>query len=477
MVERSAEQKISRVAEAAEMHVILPHTEALRILLLPQGEGWILPRFIVITSEIEDVYDLFHSGMKAKRVLECSTETLYTPYFEWENDTHGFRFTFVVHNLDAAYEAPEGARWADSDDIGALTLADEYLRPTLTRYFEERTTELYPLERPPWAFPGWTQRANAWIEAQVGAQGWTLTGDIELVRKWCITCVLKVPTNVGDLYFKAVPPTFAREVAVTCFLAERHPANIPALVATNEEERWLLMRDFGKAYLGESKKAGDWERAVRDFAALQISMSGQVDALFARGAMDYRLETLPEKLTLLFADETMFKPDHAITAEEIERVKGLYPRICALIDELNACALPVTIVHGDFHVWNTAVQDGRIIFFDWTDAAVGHPFWDIALYFEAARQSDVFADQREIPAYLLEVYLQAWSGFAPMDVLQKALALGEFVALVHQAVNYRHLLRSIEPVERWTLQSVGQLVKKMLLWLEEVERSEGEVQR
>lgn len=459
------------------MHVILPQTREPRILLLADGKAWVLPRFIVVSGEIEDVYDLFHSGMNAKRVLACSTETLYNPYFEWANDTHGFRFAFVVDNLDAAFEAPAGARWVSHDELNALTLVDEYLRPTIARYFEERSTGVYPLERPSWAFPGWTQRANAWIEARVAAQGWILTGDIELVRKWCITCVLKAPTSAGDLYFKAVPPTFAREVAVTCFLAERHPANIPAIVASHEEERWLLMRDFGKAYLGESKNAGDWERAVRDFATLQISMTGQVDVLFARGALDNRLEVLPSKFDALLADTEILKPNREITAEEIERTRQLAPRIKKLIAELQAYNLPTTIVHGDFHVWNTAVQDGRIVFFDWTDAAVGHPFWDIAMYFEAARQSDVFADQREILAHLREVYLQAWSGFAPMDVLRKALALGEFVALVHQAVNYRHLLLSIEPVERWTLQSVGQLVKKMLLWLEEVERSEGEVQR
>lgn len=455
----------ARIALEAELHAILPHANALRILLLAEGAAWTLPRLTAAASD--DVFDLFKSGMDAAQVLACATETLYSPYCEWANDEHGFRFVFVTDNLDPAFQAPEGARWIDRDELAALTLADEPLRPVIERYFEERTTEIYLVERPPWAFPGWSKRAKMWVEAQVEAQGWTLTGEIEQVRKWCITCVLKAPTSGGDLYFKAVPPTFAREVAVTRLLAELHPENVPSLVAGDETERWLLLRDFGKAYLGESKNAADWERAVRDFAALQMSMSGQVEALFERGALDYRMETLPEKFDVLLADDAMLKPDRHITAEEIERAHCLLPRIKALIAELDSYALPATIVHGDFHVWNTVVQDGRIVFFDWTDAAVGHPFFDMALFFEALHQAEAFAEQPEAVARLREVYLQAWSAFAPMDVLRKALPLGEMVGMVHQAVNYRHLLLSIEPAERWTLQSVGQLVKQVLTRVEE----------
>ncbi len=451
------------------LHVILPHRETLRILLGAEGAAWGLPS--ITPSKTEDVFDLFHSGMNAARVLGCATETLYSPYFAWENDQHGFRFVFVVANLDATFQAPDGARWVAPDELRTLTLADDYLRPVIEQYFEERVTGIYPVERPPWAFPGWTQRANAWITAQVEAQGWTLTSEIERVRQWCITCVLKAPTSAGDLYFKAVPPTFAREVGVTRFLAEQCPDHIPAVVAANETERWLLLRDFGKTYLGESKNVADWEQALHDFAALQVTMREQVDVLLQRGTLDYRLEVLPEKLDVLLADETMLKPDHHITAAEIERMRHFMPRIRALLEELAGYHLPATLVHGDFHVWNTAVQDGRIVFFDWTDAAVGHPFYDVGMYFEALRQSEVFADQPETVARLGEVYLQGLTALAPIETLRKALPLGEMAGMVHQAVNYRHLLRSIEPAERWSLQSVGFQVKQLLTWLETEEKS------
>lgn len=444
---------------------ILPHASELRILMLPQDESWALPR--IPAPMTDEVWELFELGMHGGSVLGCATETLYCPFYEHSTDEHGFRLAFVTHNLDAAFQAPDGARWVARDELATLTLADEYLRPVIEQYFDERISGIYPPERPPWGFAGWSQRARVWIEVQVEAQGWRLTGAIELVRKWCITCVMKVPTSAGDLYFKAVPPTFAREVGVTRLLAEQQPENIPTIVAAHEEERWLLLHDFGQAALGESPNAADWERALRDFAALQVQMTGQVDALLACGALDYRPETLPEKLDALLADKTMLKPDRHMTAEDIERVRRLAPRIKAMIAELDGYDLPATVVHGDFHVWNVAVQGERIIFFDWTDAAVGHPFFDMALVFGSMMQTDAFSKQPETVAQMREVYLQELVLLAPIETLRKALPLGEMVGMVHQAVNYRHLLRSVEPAERWTLDHIGYQMKKLLRMLEE----------
>lgn len=450
----------------AALHLILPHHSDTRMLLLAEGAVWALPQLEAPPSE--NVWDVFELGMDARAVLGCAVQTLHCPFYAPPNDEHGFRLAFVVENLDPAFQLPEGARWVSRDELAGLTLEPAYLRPVVERYFEERLAGVYPPERPPWAYAGWGTQAKTWVEAQIAANGWTLTGEIEQVRKWCITCVLKAPTTVGDLYFKAVPPTFAREVAVTRLLAELHPENLPTIVAANEAERWLLLRDFGQVFLGQSRDVQDWERAARDFAAVQVTMSRQIDALLERGAMDYRLEHLPEKLDALLADETMLKPDRYITAEEIEQVRALAPRIKAMMAELDSYNLPATIVHGDFHVWNTAVQEGRVIFFDWTDAAVGHPFYDMALFFGALEQAEMFVKQPDIAARLREVYLEKLTDFAPLEILRKALPLGETLGLVHQAVNYRHLLRSVEPEERWTLDYIGYQVKRILTQLEEM---------
>jgi len=453
--------------QAPCLHFVLPHVGENRILVLPCDSGWTLPQ-LEPTEDFHGVFGFFEFGMKNESLLGGAVTALYCPYVDRANDTHGDRFLFVLENCDPAFQPPEGSRWLAADNLSDL--APEYLRPTLETYFRERATGVYPPERTPWAFPGWRDSAHDWIRQQVAANGWTLEGQIELLRKWCITCVMKVPTSVGDLYFKAVPPTFAREVAITRLLERHYPTHIPTIVASHSDHHWLLLRDFGQSLLGESRNIADWERALRDFASLQQTMSEQIEALFACDALDYRLEVLPDKLDALLADEEILKPNQDITREEIERVRSLVPRIRALIDELKDYNLPATVVHSDFHPWNTAVNEDRIIFFDWTDAAVGHPFYDLAPLFNMIARH-IFPDQPEIVAHLREVYLEGWTNFAPLETLREALLLGEILGLLQQAVNYRHLLRCLEPAERWSLDYTGSLVKDLLTKVEGLEVS------
>ena len=453
------------------LHVILPHASQPRILALPHEKGWMLPRFEAENLPPDEQFDLFEYGMHAGALLGCATATLYCPYARAASEEQGHHFVFVAENRDAAFEPPEGARWLSLDELSSIALSHEYLLPVIETWFRETASGIYPAERPPWAFPGWWDRAADWIKAQVAANGLRLTGEIALVRKWCITCVIKAPTDAGDLFFKAVPPTFAREVAMTGFLAQHQPENIPAIVASNDAERWLLLRDFGGAYLGESKNVAHWEQALRDFAALQVKMTAHVEALLQRGALDYRMDVLPEKLDALFADAALLQPDQYITEEQLERARSLVPRIRALLAELEAYGIPATLVHSDFHLWNTAVQEERIIFFDWTDCSVAHPFFDMALFFSAVKRAEAFADQPETLERLRELYLQQLTSLAPIESLRKALPLGEALGYLHQALNYRHLVRSIEPSDWWSINYTGFTIRRLL---EQVEALDAE---
>ena len=111
--------------------------------------------------------------------------------------------------------------------------------------------------------------------------------------------------------------------------------------------------------------------------------------------MDYRLEVLPEKLDVLVADQEILKPNQ-ITAEEIERVRSLVPRINAMI----------------------------------------------------------------------EAYLAGWTSFAPLETLRRALLPGEALGVLQKALNYRHLLRCLEPNERWMVDYTGAAVKDFLTKVE-----------
>src|SRR5207244_3111912 len=62
-----------------------------------------------------------------------------------------------------------------------------------------------------WTQPGWFGRACAWLERQASSAGWTIH-TVDQIRTWEFSCVLRVQTDQGELYFKAMPETYAGEV-------------------------------------------------------------------------------------------------------------------------------------------------------------------------------------------------------------------------------------------------------------------------
>ena len=54
------------------------------------------------------------------------------------------------------------------------------------------------------------------------------------------------------------------------------------------------------------------------------------------------------------------------------------PRLLDACDRLAALGPGPTVMHGDFHPWNVLRADERIVVIDWSDAAMGHPFTELA---------------------------------------------------------------------------------------------------
>ncbi|HET7072010.1 MAG TPA: phosphotransferase [Nocardioides sp.] len=56
---------------------------------------------------------------------------------------------------------------------------------------------------------------------------------------------------------------------------------------------------------------------------------------------------------------------------------------------LDAIGPGPTLVHGDFHPWNITFGPDATRVFDWTDAAVSHPFVDLATFVFRTRDLSV----------------------------------------------------------------------------------------
>ncbi len=111
-----------------------------------------------------------------------------------------------------------------------------------------------------------------------------------------------------------------------------------------------------------------------------------------------------------------------------------------MCSRLSDYAVPATLVHGDLHLENVAISDGGLMFFDWTEACVAHPFMDMFLIFNERDDA--------IRIRLRDAYLAVWTDFEPMKRLLELWAICGVVHAMHHAVSYQSILKHTEERSR-----------------------------
>lgn len=295
---------------------------------------------------------------------------------------------------------------------------------------------------PAWTRPGWYAEAVPWIDEHLAAAGTPRTGVLAQVRSWGLSNVLRCPTAKGDVYFKAIahsttvrpmsddalPLLFAHEPKVLRHLADERPGLVPDPLAIDESRAWMLLPDLGPM-LASQPEVEVWIQAIRDHARLQRSYADQPDKLLAFSCVDRRLAVLDAELDRLFgpnpATERLEPAERAALPKRADQLREAST-------ELASIGVPETLLHGDLHPRNLAVRDGRVLAFDWTDAALAHPFLDLVTFFE--ERSPLSLDPRVKDAYLAE-----WEEFASPADLRRALVLAEQLGALHQLMTSLHL--------------------------------------
>jgi len=268
-------------------------------------------------------------------------------------------------------------------------------------------------------------------------------------KVWSISCVLRVPTSAGDLYFKAVPPLFGREPALTAALSQRHPGQVPEVVALDAAEGWMLMRGFHGTLLRETGDLGVWQAAVRAYARMQMAWLGDLAHLRRLGCPDRGPLRLAGQVDDLLAEEAFMRvgQPHGLSVAQVAELRALAPRLKAACAEWAAAGVPLTLEHGDYHPENIAVAGNQFIVFDWTDGCIGHPFVCLATLRENAKP--------EWLAGLSEAYLEAWREIASEAQIETALRLARPLGALHMAMSYYDIHHAAEPLVQWQLDGGG----------------------
>ena len=222
-----------------------------------------------------------------------------------------------------------------------------------------------------WTDPVWLSAAHTWIGQRLDALGLTPTGAIEQPHVYPWSTVLRVPTDAGHVWFKAIEDALRHEVVVVSRIAARRPDVVPPLLAADEGTGWMLMSDAGetlRSVIARERDLARWLDVLPRYADVQLDLVDDADELVARGVPDRRLAALPAAYAALVDDIGAEPRFHAATAT-----------VARLCETLAAFGLPETVQHDDLHDGQVYVRDGQCLVMDWGDACITHPFLTLAV--------------------------------------------------------------------------------------------------
>ncbi len=401
-----------------------------RILLLPTGESWMPPRF----TQDRFFTHLYLLTRRIQAEMNAAMVVLRPLASQRDEDARVMDALLLMDTLTSDWKPPKDSQWVDRASLDDVVLAEEWMRPTLEHALNS-LNQTPPYKRPPWFVSGWFTEASAWISEVLTTKGYRLLRAPELFKNGAISAVLLAETDQGNVYFKVAVklPLFGNEPRLSAALGELYPNVILAPLAIDETRRWMLTADIGTELRESKPSLQTLETVIKTYARLQIGTASHIDRLFEVGCLDRRLDVLAGQIDGLLADEKCYR---LLNGDERAEWQASGERLKALCQQLADYHVPYTLVHGDFHGGNIALQDERIRFFDWTDACVAHPFFDLTPL--------VNIDEPEKAMAIQEAYLSEWTAYEPLERLREACAIGMILGALHQVVSYQGIFNGVD---------------------------------
>jgi len=348
-----------------------------------------------------------------------------------EEDAENGSVAMMVEFEAAVTQAPAGWTWLDLDAEVIARLEPEWCRAAVASWAGERAEGWSPL-RAQWSKPGWFALASTWMVDQMAADGRSVIDAPQHYRLWDLSVILRASSADGFIFFKCSADTFRHEAVLTQALAERMPELVPEVIAVDGARGWMLMRDLGAAELGNQDHSL-WHEGIVAHAGIQRSWLGRTDELVGLGLPVRSLTDLAAQVEVMAADTVLLG---RLPADVSDRWLATAPTLVESCRRLEELGPGPTLVHGDLHPWNVVFGPTTTRVFDWTDAAVSHPFVDLATY--VFRTKDHAVRRR-----LVDAYVGAWSAVMSEESLRTAAALGLVVGALYQVQTYRALLPTL----------------------------------
>jgi hypothetical protein len=290
--------------------------------------------------------------------------------------------------------------------------------------------------RAAWARPGGVAATVRWADDALAGIGRPRVGPVEQIKTWNLSSVVRLPTAAGDVWCKSVPPFLTHEGTIIELVGADEPTLVPPLLASDPATRTVLLGDVP----GEDDWDAPAERLltmVDRLVRLQARWSDRVDELLGAGLPDWRARPLGGLVGSLVS-----RPEvrAQLTDAELRALDALVGSLRTRFEALDACGIPETLVHGDFHPGNWRSDGRSLVLLDWGDSGVGHPMLDMSSF-------DQYVPE-DVRPRIREAWIEAWRAVRPGSNPARADIVIAPMAALRRAVIYQGFLDRIEPSER-----------------------------
>jgi hypothetical protein len=424
--------------------LVIADSSRTRLLLTTSAGGWALPTVAVGRSHPGAVDGVVRAvrrryGLET-HVLRCLVRPRGT--------RPGARaFVLELELLGESPPRPARLQWVPLADLPRLRARRRGDGDALVRW---RAARRRSPTRPEWARPGWRARALRWVERRLG----TAVTDVEQLRAWEFSCVLRLTTSRGVFYLKAAAPFCDHEPRVTRWLGRRFPALIAPVVALDASQRWLLTRAVLGPTLRECPRLGPWESTAAAYGRMQRALAGHGRTLRALGCRRRDLAWLAREIPELVHDPRVLAAGgrQRLKPREVSRLRRLVPTLVARCRQLEAGGVAATLDHADLWAINVVVGRHGPVVLDWEDAAVAHPFWSVFLLMWSHGFHDRWGPRGAAARRVQHAYLAGWSGHEGTEQYRRTFALAQLLAPLHYAATWR---RDVLPLVETSLETAG----------------------
>ncbi|NJP30441.1 phosphotransferase [Micromonospora thermarum] len=317
-----------------------------------------------------------------------------------------------------------------------------------------------------WADPRWGDLALDWVAERLRPHGRHVTGPVEArVRPWSL--VWRVPTDGGDVWFKANNPGTVHEAGLLAALARLAPGRVLEPIAVDARRGWSLLPAGGKSLrdvLSRDRDLSRWERILPEYADLQLTTAAYADELLALGLPDHRPQVLPELFEALLDDEEslLLGAEGGLSPEAHQRLRAHRDTFAEDCRRLAESGVAPTVQHDDLHDGNIFVTGDGYRFFDWGDASLAHPFGTLLVTLRSVAYSSELSPDDPTLVRLRDAYLEPWTDRHDRATLRELAGIATRVTTVSRSLSWRRALDTPDPARREYAEAVPGWLEELL---------------